>query len=314
MFSNIKIFSITEPWLALVAPNNEATSQLDCDALFGQKLSDYKSVPMTDQESSRQGFAKPFPFLSTDELYFRTGDWLIVSVKTQTRRIPKSFLDERLESKVQEYVANNEGAPVSTRQRRVFKAELAAVLLPMMPPVSRAVLSAINTKENYIVVGSGSSRDAEDSLAFLRKALGSLPAVHFFDQTRIEKHLYDWVYTRGTSLPAAMQLGYNASFDTVDETKSSAKFRNVMLTTDDVNGQLEDKLCTELELVLVDTASFSITDAGVIKKLQLHDTYRADNQDENPDDAAAAIEADLALQFGCLGLVLNKLSNLVRKV
>ncbi|MCL5459714.1 recombination-associated protein RdgC, partial [Loigolactobacillus coryniformis] len=88
------------------------------------------------------------------------------------------------------------------------KEELIQTLLPRAFSRSTVTQAIYDDKNNWFIVNTSSASRAEDLLALLRKALGSLPAVPWIDSNQLSQSMQQWLSNQ--ALPTGFSLGHDA--------------------------------------------------------------------------------------------------------
>lgn len=164
-------------------------------------------------------------------------------------------------------------------------------------------------QNQWLVINSGSASKAEDVLALLRKALGSLPALPWLDNHKLNTHLQLWLQNQ--ALPQGFALGSDAELKAPDDEGAKVKFSNHLLSADEVQSHLQDKLVTSISLEQADALSLAVTDDGAIKRIKFHDVLTGQNDELGWEDLTARLDADLMLMASALNQALLSISQQV---
>ena len=178
-------------------------------------------------------------------------------------------------------------------------------------PISRSTITRayIDMAGNQIIVDTRSASKAEDVLALLRKAIGSMPALPWLDNHKLHTNLQLWLQNK--SLPLELYLGDAALLKAPDEEGAKAKFDNHLLSADEVQSHLQDKLVSKLQLSKTEVCTFTITDDGAITGIKWHDLLTGQNDEMGWEDLQARIEADMYLLTEELRRVLAAIQGVV---
>ena len=198
------------------------------------------------------------------------------------------------------------GRPLSRKEKQALKEELQLSLLPRAFSRSSLTQGYYDAQNQLLVINTSSASKAEDILALLRKALGSLPALPWLDNHKLNINLQLWLQNK--ALPQGFELGNDAELKAPDEEGAKVKFSNHLLSADDVQSHLQDKLVTSISLLRNDSLSLQITDDGALKRLKFHDLLTGQNDELGWEDLPARLDADLLLMASTLNQTLLSIS------
>lgn len=271
------------------------TESIFDDSLF-ESLGQFAFTPCASQEAIKTGFAEPVPYSS--DLAVNAKGYVLLAMKTQEKVLPPAVIAEELAPKIAE-LQQEKGRPLSRKEKQVLKEELVQTLLPRAFVKSKVVNAFYCTKTQHLVVGTNSASVAETFLGLLRKALGSLSALPAFDNHQLNQQLHFW--TQGKNLPEGFALGAAVEFVAPDEEGAKAKFDHHLISADEVQSHLQDKLVKRLELEQEGKISFVVKDDGSLSKIKYSDILANQNDELGWDDVQARVEADAIL--GCTTLI-----------
>lgn len=293
-FKNIRVYKLSAP--------------LSTDpAVWEQALAEFKFTPLTAQEAVRSGFS--FPLHASIKQYCHACQHLLFfALKRQEKILPAAVINEEMQPKL-EAMEQEKGRPLSRKEKQSLKEELQLSLLPRAFSRSTLTQGYYDPENQWLVINSGSASKAEDVLALLRKALGSLPALPWLDNHKLNTHLQLWLQNQ--ALPQGFVLGSDAELKAPDEEGAKVKFSNHLLSADEVQSHLQDKLVTSISLDQADAISLAITDDGAIKRIKFHDVLTGQNDELGWEDLTARLDADLMLMASALNQALLSISQQV---
>lgn len=255
-------------------------------------LAEHQFTPCMGQEAVKMGFTYPI-HQSVKQLVHEGQDGLIVvAVKRQEKTLPAAVINEELQPKIAA-LELDKGCPLDRKEKQALKDELIQTLLPRAMPRSSVIRAVYDSKTGFLIVDSASAGRAEDVLALLRKSLGSLPALPWTDNNKLNLNMQTWL--AGEHLPTGFELGNSVELKAPDEEGAKAKFSNHLLSSIEVQSHLDDKLVTKLEMSLPNALSFTIADDGSIRSIQWNDLTTNTNDELGWDDLVLRVDADLLL-------------------
>ncbi|HEY9043881.1 MAG TPA: recombination-associated protein RdgC [Rheinheimera sp.] len=293
-FKNIRVYKLSAP--------------LSTDpAVWEQALTEFKFTPLTAQEAVRSGFS--FPLHASIKQYCHACQHLLFfALKRQEKILPAAVINEEMQPKL-EAMEQEKGRPLSRKEKQSLKEELQLSLLPRAFSRSTLTQGYYDPQNQWLVINSGSASKAEDVLALLRKALGSLPALPWLDNHKLNTHLQLWLQNQ--ALPQGFALGSDAELKAPDDEGAKVKFSNHLLSADEVQSHLQDKLVTSISLEQADALSLAVTDDGAVKRIKFHDVLTGQNDELGWEDLTARLDADLMLMASALNQALLSISQQV---
>ncbi|MDP5136486.1 recombination-associated protein RdgC [Rheinheimera baltica] len=290
-FKNVRVYKLSAP--------------LSTDmAVWEQALTEFRFTPLSAQDAVKSGFS--FPLHASIKQYCHACQhMLFFAVKRQEKILPAAVINEEMQPKL-EALEQEKGRPLSRKEKQSLKEELQQSLLPRAFSRSTLTQGYYDAENQCLVINSGSAGKAEDVLALLRKALGSLPALPWLDNHKLNAHLQLWLQNK--ALPQGFVQGSDAELKAPDEEGAKVKFSNHLLTTTEVQSHLEDKLVTSISLEQHEGLSVAITDDGAIKRIKFHDLITAQNDELGWDDLTVRLDADLLLMASALNSALLSIS------
>ena len=270
-------------------------------AVWEQALAEFKFSPLSAQEAVKTGFS--FPLHASVKQYCHACQHLLFfAVKRQEKILPAAVINEEMQPKL-EAMEQEKGRPLSRKEKQSLKEELQLSLLPRAFSRSTLTQGYYDPDNQWLVINSGSASKAEDVLALLRKALGSLPALPWLDNTKLTTHLQLWLQNQ--ALPQGFSLGADAELKAPDEEGAKVKFSNHLLSADEVQSHLQHKLVTSIGLEQPDRLSLAVTDEGALKRLKFHELLTGQNDELGWDDLVARLDADLLLMASTVNQALS---------
>lgn len=255
-------------------------------------LAEFKARPLSAQEFTHTGFCQPLHSSIKPLVTQLLNGVLVVAVKATQKLLPAAVINEELQPKI-EAAELEKGRPLSRKEKQQLKEELQLSLLPRAFSRSTVTHAYIDMAGQQIIVDTASASKAEDVLALLRKAIGTLPALPWLDNHRLNSQLQLWLQNK--SLPAELTLGHNAQLKAPDEEGAKAAFKDHLLTHDEVQAHLQDKLVTQLQLSKAEVCTFTMRDDGSITGIKWDDVITSTNDEMGYEDLLARLTADLYL-------------------
>ncbi len=295
-FKNLLIYRLSRD---IVLVQDGKTEELAC------QLENFQFTPCGSQDMSKAGWVPPLGQHS-EQLFHLVNDQLLLVIRREEKILPKPVIAEELNKKVSK-LETDQGRRLKKTEKDSLRDEVLHSLLPRAFTRSSMIRVWVNLNADLVIVDTSSARRAEDSLALLRKTLGSLPVVPLTMETPIEITLTEWV--RNASAPSGFALGDEAELKAILEDGGIGRFKKQELSSEEITTHLDaGKLVTKLSLDWQQRINFVLSDDAAIKRLRFSDELRDQNDDIDREDAAARFDADFILMTGELNALLKNLT------
>jgi recombination associated protein RdgC len=298
-FENLKIYRVTEK-LPFVK---------DEDALQAQ-LEEHQFTPCMAHDMLKMGFVSPL-VPGGKQLFRNVGGNYYFALKRQWKVLKSTMINEQLQPQITQK-EQERGRPLGRKEKSGLKDETIQSLLPRALTESSTIVGMYVPAKDLLIFNTSSHGRAEDFMALLRKALGSLPAVPWFDANKLSFAMNSWLGQQ--HLPQDFVLGHTVELKAPDEDGAVAQFKSHLLTGADVQSHLEDKMVTKLELYKPEHLSFTIVEDGRICKLRWRELLINQNDELGWEDLEARLEADSLLMLDTITTLLDKLTGSMQAV
>lgn len=291
MFKNIIAYRLNRPF------------SIDAESLESA-INDFKFTSCGSQDISKFGFSPAFGKLGKTLAHAAEG-YLMVAVTKESKIIPSSSIKELLNDKV-ELLEQSEVRKLSKKEKDALKDEIITDMLPRAFTKQSVTKALILLEQQLILIDSSSYSKAEELLALLRKALGSLPVIPLSYKTTVESTLTDWV--KSGSAPSHFELQQEAELR--GNESEVAKFKNQDLAEDEVLAHIENGMQVhKLALNFGQSVSFVLGSSGDLKRVRFSEEFSAGNNELVNDDPAARLDADFVLFSAEIKWLMNALSD-----
>lgn len=293
-FKNVRVYKLSAP----------LTTDL---SVLETALAEFKFTPCTGQEALRTGFSFPLHPSIKQYCHQQQHRWFF-AVKRQEKVLPAAVINEELQPKI-EAAEQEQGRALSRKEKQALKEDLIQSLLPRAFSRSQLTQGYYDAEQQWLVINTGSASKAEDILALLRKALGSLPALPWLDNHKLNSHLQLWL--QHEALPGNFQPGSEVELKAPDEEGAKVRFSNHLLRAEEVQTHLQDKLVTRISLQQAEGIGLTITDDAGIKQIRYPESITEQNDELGWEDLIARLDADLLLMADSLNQALLAISQQV---
>ncbi|QSX39817.1 recombination-associated protein RdgC [Shewanella cyperi] len=264
---------------------------LDAETLE-KALADFTFSPCSSQDISKFGFSKALG-KQGDALVHSANNRHLICATKEEKILPGQVIKEALEEKVGQLEAE-ENRKLTKKEKDALKDEITTSLLPRAFSRRSQIHALILPEINMILVDSSSATKAEELLALLRKAIGSLPVIPVSFEQPLEVQLTEWL--KQGQAPAPFEMQDEAELKAVADEGGIVRFKQQVLTEDEVLAHLETgKQVTKLALHFGQSIAFLLQADASLKRLKFSEEFRAGNDEVGNDDPMARLDADFAL-------------------
>ncbi|QBH96472.1 recombination-associated protein RdgC [Limnobaculum zhutongyuii] len=261
-------------------------------------------TPCGSQDMAKTGWVSPLGSQS-DALTHASGNQILIVARKEEKILPSPVIKQALQAKIEQLEAEQHRKLKKT-EKDALKDEVLHSLLPRAFSRFNQTSLWIDTVNGLIIVDAASAKRAEDTLALLRKSLGSLPVVPLTLESPIELTLTEWV--RSGNAPAGFVLQDEAELKAILEGGGVIRCKAQELVSDEIAVHIEaGKLVTKLALEWRERIQFVIADDGSLKRIKFTETIRDQNQDIDKEDYAARFDADFTLMTGEVAQLIQEL-------
>ncbi|MDH2923937.1 recombination associated protein RdgC [Nicoletella semolina] len=288
-FKNLIIYRLTKPF------------SFDSE-IFSDLLEQNKFFPCKQSDMSKFGWSSPLN--NSELLYFSQGKQLLLISHKEDKLLPSSVVKKETESRI-ESLEQKEQRKLKKNEKQAIKEDVIAMLLPRAFSKHQLTTLWVDLENQLIYIDTASTKRAEDSLALLRKTLGSLPVVPLSFKQSPSEIMTNWI-AKG-HLPSWLTLLEEAEL-TSFETGSIIRCKRQDLESEEISQHLAaGKFVTKLALEWERHFSFVLSEDGTMLRLKFTDEVRDKNEDILKEDKAQRFDADFLLMTEELRLFSEKI-------
>ena len=292
-FKNLTLYRFNKPF------------SVDTDTLE-KAMADFRFSPCGSQDISKFGFSNAMG-KHGDTLVHSANNRHLISATKEEKILPSSVVKEALDEKVGQ-LETEENRKLTKKEKDALKDEITTTLLPRAFSRRSQIQALILPEQQLVLVDSSSATKAEELLALLRKALGSLPVIPVSFATPLEQQMTDWL--KAGSAPAPFEIQDEAELKAVADEGGIVRFKQQDLQEDEVLAHLETgKQVHKLALHFGQSVAFLLGSDVTLKRLKFSEEFRAGNDELGNDDPMARLDADFAMMSSELVALLESTVN-----
>ncbi|CAI0775202.1 Recombination-associated protein rdgC [Serratia entomophila] len=267
-----------------------------------KQLSAFAFTPCGSQDMAKTGWVSPMGSHS-DALTHSVNGQIVICARKEEKILPSPVIKQELQAKI-ERLEGEQHRKLKKTEKDALKDEVLHSLLPRAFSRFNQTFMWIDTVNDLIMVDAASAKRAEDTLALLRKSLGSLPVVPLTMESPIELTLTEWV--RSGEMPAGFAIQDEAELKAILEEGGVIRCKKQNLISDEIAVHIEaGKLVTKLAVDWQERIQLMLSDDGSLKRLKFADTLRDQNDDIDRDDFAQRFDADFILMTSELAALIK---------
>lgn len=288
-FKNVMIYRLTSP---LSLESSELESQLQ----------QTKFTPCQQSDMSKFGWGTPLS--TSDLLHFNVGKQFLLVSHKEEKILPATVIKKETKNRIETF-EQKEQRKLKKTEKQAIKEDVIAMLLPRAFSKHQFTSIWLDLDSQLVYVDAGSAKRAEDTLALLRKTLGSLPVVPLsFAQQPIDA-MTAWLAKGET--PHWLTLLEEAELKSFD-TDSIIRCKRQDLESEEIAMHLNSgKFVTKLGLEWENHFSFVLNEDATLSRLKFADEIREKNDYVLKEDIAQRFDADFLLMTEELRLFSEKL-------
>lgn len=290
-FKNVMIYRLT------------AELELDSQTLEAQ-LQQTKFSPCQQSDMSKFGWSSPLP--TSEQLHFAQGKQFLLLSHKEDKLLPAQVVKKETENRIATLEQKEQRALKKT-EKQAIKDDVIATLLPRAFSKHQFTPIWLDLDRQFVYVDAGSAKRAEDTLALLRKTLGSLPVVPLSFNLSPSEIMTNWLAKGHT--PSWLTLLEEAELKSF-ETDSVIRCKRQDLESEEITQHLQaGKFITKLAMEWESHFTFVLNEDATLSRIKFADEVRERNDDILKEDIAQRFDADFLLLTEELRLFIQKLTD-----
>jgi recombination associated protein RdgC len=289
MFRNVRYYRLDGSW-----PENEEALSKSLE-----KAGFEPCGPLTERSS---GWVAVDPD-NSDLLARRLNGADLMKLRSQSRVLPPSVINEELEARIEEFRQRMQEAP-NPREKRRLKAEARDELMPKAMLKSDRIWAYVDLKEKIIGIDALQDSAAERVLRRLQAAVDGLNIRPLQFMKPVDELLSGIFFD---DAPKQFSVGRECRMQDLADAGSVVRWTDFDLSDQTIRNHVANGMrLTHLAIVYDNVMSFVLNENGVISKLRF---IGMDDDAEDHGDPLARQDAEFVLITGTLRRLLGDLKN-----
>lgn len=274
MFKNLIVYRIAAGWAPTLGDIENALSK----------------SPFTEPGATQERSCGWVPPRGEDHgaLVENVAGQYILRFKSETKIIPGNVLTQRIQEKA-ERIEKETGRKPGKKERRELHDEAKLDLLPMAFTKQNKIWVWIDVENRALVVDASTFSKTDEVVSLLVEALPGLSLALVNTQASPQSMMAWWLTEQEP--PTGFTLDRELQLKSADESKAEVKYSRHPLDIEEVKAHIQaGKLPVSLSMTWDDRVSFTLTQAGTIKKVTFLDTvFEGTKADDGGFDTDVAI-------------------------
>ncbi len=289
MFRNVRYYRLDGSW-----PENEEALSKSLE-----KAGFEPCGPLTERSS---GWVAVDPD-NSDLLARRLNGADLLMLRSQSRVLPPSVINEELEARIEEFRQRMQEAP-SPREKRRLKAETRDELMPKAMLKSDRIWAYVDLKENVLGIDALQDSAAERVIRRLQAAIDGLNIRPLQFMKPVDELLSGIFFD---DAPNQFSVGRECRMQDLADAGSVVRWTDFDLSDQTIRNHVANGMrLTHLAIVYDNVMSCVLSESGVISKLRF---IGMDDDAEDHGDPLARQDAEFVLVTGTLRKLLGDLKN-----
>jgi recombination associated protein RdgC len=243
-----------------------------------------------DQQS--RGWVAPMGKQGVQLVHAANG-FLLLCMQEESKILPSSVVREVLDERIAER-EEKESRKVRKREKEQLKEEVMFELLPRAFTRTKQTFGFIDTVDGWLVVDSGSWKQAEAFTEYLRECLGTLPIAPPATKDAPQAILTDWL--GADQVPADFELGEEAVFEDTQTEGCEVRCKRQDLQAEEIKVHIKSgKRIRRLAVSWAERLSCVVDADYSVKRLKFSDVVKESADMGDADSYAERFDADFTL-------------------
>lgn len=255
-----------------------------------------------------QGWISP-----TDEedasLVYTAKEFLLLCLQTEAKLLPAKILRQKLNEKVKE-IQLAQDRKVSYKEKNSIKQEVYNELLPKAFGAIYRDYAFIDTKNNWLILNTNSTKNTESFVSFFKRSLSKIKIAPP-ETKKLSPILTDWLLN--DSQPKALNIEDACVLRDPKQEERVIRIQKQDLSANYVQSLIKNNFeVSQIKVAWNDQVTFVLKNDFTLQSLQYQDTLVESSTDKN-DSEEGSFKADFFIMSGVLTKMFSELLKVFTK-
>lgn len=242
-----------------------------------------------------QGWISPTDDEEDSLLVYTAKEFLLICLQTEAKLLPAKILRQKLNEKVKE-IQLSQDRKVSYKEKNSIKQEVYNELLPKAFGVIYRDYALIDTKTNWLILNTNSTKNTENFIAFFKRSLSKVKITPP-EIKKMSPILTDWLLNE--SQPKSLNIEDACVLRDPKQEERVTRIQKQDLSANYVQSLIKNNFeISQMKMAWNDQVTFVLKNDFTLQSLQYQDTL-VESSDEDKN-AEGSFKADFFIMSGVL--------------
>jgi recombination associated protein RdgC len=276
---------------------------------IAEKLDSLIFKPCLPSMPTSTGWASP---INEDDapLAIAINGCIMLCLQTQDKILPASVIRQELNELVKQREAA-EARKIRHKEKLSLKDEVTITLLPRAFSKLNRLYAYVDTRNNWLVIGSANPKKAEQFISFFKKSISE--QVRSFDLKKLAPVLTYWL--KNQNYPKNLAIEKSCVLQDPEQQKRIIRCQQQDLFANPIQNLIKDGCeAKQLSLTWQDRVNFILSDDFSLTGIKFQDDLIAEAKDMEAETKLQRLAADFLIMSETFSLLLSDLLNVFMNV
>jgi recombination associated protein RdgC len=235
---------------------------------------------------------------------------IMICLQTQDKILPASVIRQELNALIKQREVTD-ARKIRHKEKLSLKDEVVTTLLPRAFSKLSRLYAYIDTRNNWLVIGSANAKKTEQFLSFFKKAISE--QIRVFDIKKLAPVLTQWL--KNQNYPKNLAVEKSCVLQDPEQQKRIIRCQQQDLFANPIQNLIKDGCeAKQLALTWQDRVNFVLSDDFSLTGIKFQDDLIAEAKDMEAETKLQILAADFLIMSETFSLLLTDLLNLFMNV